>query len=140
MADFEIAMRSAIKKCFEGGILQGCFFHFCKSIWKKIKKLHLFKKELRENTFIIAFIMKCFPLIKEDKKENYCKKMDDIFYIFKGNYLKLRKYFYKYWRNTEIFNFTNLDNDTIKNRTNNIVESFHKKLNHEIKHYHPRLK
>ena len=95
MADFEIGMRSAIKKCFEVGIIKGFFFHFCKSIWKKIKMLHLFKIELRENTLIIAFIMKYFPFIKEDKKENFCKKMDDFFNTLKGNYLKLRKYFYK---------------------------------------------
>ena len=31
-----------------------------------------------------------------------------------------------------------MDNNTIKNRTNNIVERFHKKLNHEIEHYHPK--
>lgn len=32
-----------------------------------------------------------------------------------------------------------MDNDKIKNRTNNIYESFHRKLNHKIAHYHPKI-
>ena len=41
MSDFELGLRSAIKKIFVGASLQGCYFHYCKSIWKKIKKLNL---------------------------------------------------------------------------------------------------
>ena len=57
----------------------------------------------------------------------------------KGDYLRLNNYFLKYWKNTEIFNFTNKDNSIIINRTNNIVESFHSKLNKQISHFHPKL-
>ena len=56
MSDFELSLRKSIKKNFTGCTLQGCYFHFCKSIWKKIKKLHLFKKDLRYNTILLAFI------------------------------------------------------------------------------------
>ena len=44
MNEDKLSMRKAIKVCFEGSILDGCFFHFTKAIWAKIKKLHLFKK------------------------------------------------------------------------------------------------
>lgn len=37
-----------------------------------------------------------------------------------------------------IFNFTVLDNNEIINLTNNIVESFHRKLNHQVSHFHPK--
>ena len=55
------------------------------------------------------------------------------------NYKKLNKYFIKYWKNLELFDFTNLDDRKIKNRTNNICEAFHRKLNHEISHYNPKF-
>ncbi len=89
-------MWKAIKKTFEGGILQGCYFQFCQDIWKKIKKLHLFKKEFLYSTLIIAFIMKYFPFIKEENRNKYCKNIDDYCKLLKGKYLKLNKYFNKY--------------------------------------------
>ena len=78
--------------------------------------------------------MKSFPFIKEENRNKYCKNIDDYCKLLKGNYLKLNKYFNKYQRNKELFNFSNLDNNTIINITNNIVERFHKKLNHDIEH------
>ena len=70
MCDFELGLRKSIKKVFEGGLLQSCF-HFCKSIWTEIKKMHLFKKEMRNNTLIIAFLMKIYPFVFEKKKLNF---------------------------------------------------------------------
>ena len=46
MRDFELGLRKSIKKNFVGCLLQGCFFHFSKAIWAKIKKLGLFKKNI----------------------------------------------------------------------------------------------
>ena len=61
----------------------------------------------------------------------YCNSLN-------GNYLKLNKYFNKYWRKCELFNFTKLDNDKIKIGSKNVIESFHRKLNHEIEYQHPK--
>ena len=139
MCDFEIGLREAIKNEFKFCILQVCYFHYCKAIWKKIKKLHLFKKELRYDTIIIFFIMKVYPYIKEENRNNCCEKMETYCSNLGGNYIKLNKYFIKYWKDCDLFNFTNLDNNMIKNRTNNICESFHHKLNKKISHYHPKM-
>ena len=87
---------------------------------------------------ILAFILKSYPFIKDERREEYCNMIDTYCNSLKGNYIKLNKYFNKYWRNCKLFNFTNLDNDKIKIRTNNIIESFHRKINHEIEHYHPK--
>ena len=38
----------------------------------------------------------------------------------------------------ELFDFTGIENGEIKIRTNNVIERFHKKLNDEIYHYHPK--
>ena len=44
MSDFEIGLRRAMKNNFDLCLLEGCYFHYCKAIWKIIKKLNLFKK------------------------------------------------------------------------------------------------
>ena len=117
-------------------MLNGSFFHYCKAIWKKIKSLHLFKKEYRINTLTIAFILKAYPFIKTENRKNYCLKINEFCEGLNCNYIKLKNYFNKYWEDTELFNYTELDNDEIINRTNNIVESFHHKLNHQVSHFH----
>lgn len=76
--------------------------------------------------------MKYFSFIKDENRDIYCKKIDDFCKALRGNYLKLDTYFFKYWRNAEIFNFSNLDNNKIKILTSNNVERFHKKLNYDI--------
>ena len=139
MCDFELGLRRAIKTSFEGCSLQGCYFHYCKAIWNRIKKLNLFKKNLRINTMILAFIIKAYPFIQNNRRDDYCSKIDNFCTSLKGNYIKFNKYFVKYWKNAQIFNFTDLDNDTIRNRTNNICESFHSKLNYEICHFHSKI-
>ena len=92
MSDFEIGLRNAIKNNFESCLLDGCYFHYCKAIWKKIKKLNLFKKDLRFNTIIISFIMKSYPFIKEGKREIYFQKIKSFTNSLGGNYLKLTEY------------------------------------------------
>lgn len=44
MADFEEGLRNRIKYSFQNSILLGCYFHYIKSIFNKIKKLGLIKK------------------------------------------------------------------------------------------------
>ena len=138
MTDFEISLRKSVKNCFKGCILQGCCFHYCKAVWKKIKKYNLFKKNLRLNTMILSFALKAYPFVKEDRREKYLSKIEIFCTNLKGNYIKLYNYFIKYWKYAEIFNFTKIDNNTIKRRTNNICESFHRKINKYISHYHPK--
>ena len=139
MSDFEIGLRRAIKNKFEDCLLDGCYFHYCKAIWKKIKKLNLFKKKLRYNTIIIVFCMKAYPFIKDDKKENFYNKMEVYCNNLGANYIKLINYFNKYWKDCDIFNFSETSNKIIENRTNNICESFHSKLNRKISHFHPKM-
>ena len=45
MADFEKALRNALKTSFSVNnanlVIEGCYFHFCKALWKKASKLGL---------------------------------------------------------------------------------------------------
>ena len=82
--------------------------------------------------------MKVYPFIKENKKEIYYNKIENFCDNLKGNYINLKNYFIRYWKKSEIFKFTGIDNDIIKIRTNNIVEAFHKKINNDVSHYYPK--
>ena len=83
MTDFEISLRKAVRYSFPNSPLIGCYFHYLKSIIKKIKELGLFKKKQFPSIYNIIFIFKLFPFINErDKKDiilyiikNYIKKM-----------------------------------------------------------------
>lgn len=44
---------------------------------EKIKKLNLYKKDLRLNTIILAFIMKAYPFIKEENHKDFFNKIKD---------------------------------------------------------------
>lgn len=118
-------------------------FYYSKAIWKKIKKLKLFNKNLRYNTILLAFILKSYPFIKEDKRENYCEKIENYCNNLGGRYIKLKNYFFKYWKNCDLFNFTYVftyvNNEIIENRSNNICKCFHSKLNRKISHFHPKI-
>jgi len=56
-----------------------------KGIWKKIKALHLFNKENRLNTLLIAFILKAYPFIRDNNRPDYCKKISEFCGSLKGN-------------------------------------------------------
>ena len=107
MSGFEIGLRKEIKKNLDSFLLDGSYFHYCKAIWKTIKKLNLYKKDLRYITIIISFIVKSYPFVKDEKWETYFKKIKPFSSSLGGNYLKLTDYFSKYWKVCELFNFTN---------------------------------
>lgn len=67
---------------------------------EKIKKLNLYKKDLRLNTIILAFIMKAYPFIKEENPKDFCNKIKVFCITLKGKYIKLYNYFNKYWKDS----------------------------------------
>lgn len=99
----------------------------------------MFSNNLRYNTIILAFILKSYPFIKEDKRDKYCEIIENFCNNLGGRYIKLKNYFFKYWKSCELFNFTYVNNEIIENRTNNICECFHSKLNRKIAHFHPKM-
>lgn len=41
MADYEAALRSSVLELFPDQQLHGCWFHFCKNVYKRARTLHL---------------------------------------------------------------------------------------------------
>ena len=67
------------------------------------------------------------------------KKIEDFIKDFDIGYKKLLSYFRKNWYNNKYFKFSEISDEEIIKRTNNICESFHRYLNNNIPHYHPKI-
>ena len=75
------------------------------------------------------------------KEKNFLKILGD-FYSNKLNdnkYLKLIKYYKKYWINNHYINYTEIKEEEYLFRTNNYLENFHHLLNAAIEVYHPKV-
>ena len=62
MTDFEISLRKAVRYSFPNSPLIGCYFHYLKSIIKKIKELGLLKKNNFHLYIILFLILNYFHL------------------------------------------------------------------------------
>lgn len=132
MTDYEKTLRIAVKNNFVDSKIRGCYFHHSKMIYKKCKNYNLFSKKKRKNTVIIAFILKIFPYIPKNLREDYISKVENFIKDLEPGYKKLIIYFKKNWLNNKYFTFSEISYDEIKKRTNNICESFHRNLNNII--------
>lgn len=68
MTDYETGLRAAIRKCWPRVILRGCWFHFCKAINKRCRKLNMTKLlKKNSNARKIKKALMSLPLLPEDK-------------------------------------------------------------------------
>ena len=137
--DFEKSLINSIREEFIDIKIYGCYFHYIKALWQKARNLNLTKKKFLENTKLLIFSLKIYPFILSDKKDNYIKEIYEFSNSLDNAYKKFIKYFKKNWENSKFLEFDLLPNGDIFNRTNNLVESFHHKLNNSIEYNHPRL-
>ena len=56
MCDFEKSLMNSLKKEFKNSKINGCYFHYIKSLWKKVRKLGLTKSKYIDSTKIIVFL------------------------------------------------------------------------------------
>lgn len=123
--DFEIAEIKAFKKEFPSLVLKGCYYHWCKAVWKKSKKLKI--KSKREKR--IVGLTASLPLLPAE-------------YIQEGlDYAKSesrgKDKFKSFFRYVDRFWMTEKFNDILcvfgeRHRTNNIAEAFHSKLQKDV--------
>ena len=80
-----------------------------------------------------------YPYIHNDFRNKYIEHLENFIKDKDKRYNKLLKYFQKNWRYNKSFNFLKISEDNYIRRTNNIVECFHKTLNSQISHFHPKI-
>jgi hypothetical protein len=74
-----------------------------------------------------------------NNKINFINGEYDYFSKKEKAYQRYIKYFKNNWENLPFLNFEILSNGIIYNRTNNLVEAFHHKLNNAVGYCHPKL-
>lgn len=116
MTDYEDGMRLAIKKRWIGVVIRGCWFHFCRAISKKSRKLGMssFLKENRVARIIQKKLMS-LPLLPANQIENGYKTIQKFARKrgLSGRFSKLFKYFGSYWLNQvslDVFAYTFMQN------------------------------
>lgn len=132
-SDFEAAAMTGFKNVFKSASIKGCFFHFCKAIWKKGKGLGLTKsKYLRKQVALSAVL----PLLPEEKI------FEGWFYIAAQSpddekSKEFRKYMLRNWLKDNFLKVWCVFG--AKHRTTNALESWHNKLNKKILKKSPSL-
>ena len=87
ICDFERSLIKAIKEVFNKSRINGCYFHYVKALWKKMKSYGLTTKNMIDKSKIIIFGCKIFPFILNKEKKNY---INDLFELQKNQILIMK--------------------------------------------------
>ena len=141
MTDFEHSLRKVIKEIYPKCFPEGCYFHYSKALWNKAKKMGLLNKKYIKILRLIIIGYKMYPFLKEEDKTEFLKSINK--YIEKyGDNKKLKKlsrYFDNCWKDSNFIEFDSINDNTIKYRTNNQIELFHRALNQLIENSQPKI-
>lgn len=104
MVNFEKSLINTLNKNFPETIINGCFFHYIKLIWKKAKSLSLCNKDKLKNTKLLIFIFKLLSFLLQDNKEELFDKLEDHYTQNNSNYKKFINYYKNNWLNNKYIN------------------------------------
>jgi hypothetical protein len=151
--DFEKSLINAVKICFPNTKTNGCYFHFCQSLYRKIQSFKLCVK-YKENDGIREFIRKCMLLsyvpchdvilkyksLKEKLNINERTILNDFLqyfekvYIGNNNFMDTTPtgYGIEFWNNYE---------SVVENypRTTNYAERWNRTFNDRLFVIHPNI-
>ena len=152
--DFEQAFISAFKDIFPNAKINGCFFHFCQCVWRKIQSLGLQKMYSENSTFALQVKQLCalafVPV--HDVVYAFEELIESEYYIEnKSLFQPILNYFEDTWigrpvrrkRRSPIFplNIWNVYENVLmkRPRTNNAVEGWHNAFNSSIGVHHTTI-
>ena len=148
-SDFEKSLINEFKNIFNKKInILGCFFHYLKAIWGKLKNLNIkkFKYKLYYNYLIRTFKLLIF--LDNSIKIPFFNLFSVLFIeiyvnIFidssdRKNFVCFINYFRAVWINYQQY-WESSSNEINFTRTNNPCEIFHRSLNYEISMKNPKI-
>lgn len=105
MTDYEEGMRLAIKEMWKDVDIRGCWFHFCRAILKRARKLGMMKLLNRKpKAWIIIRSLMSLALLTADRINEgykaikcYANKIRLL-----GEFKELFVYFERYWLNSQV--------------------------------------
>lgn len=145
MTDFESGLMPAIRNAFPNVQLDGCYFHFCQAVYRKVQKNPTLLQWYREEEHFQLFIRSILALayLKPDDVirtyNNICRGYGHLYPAFMSNeaVIAFLSYFEEQWFvsvKVEHWNVFALD----RHRTNNAVEGWHNRLLQKMG-YHPTI-
>ena len=149
LIDFEVAEKNALEAVFPGVSVEGCFFHFCKNIWRKVQANGLQNRYQEEPAFAdqvskiaaLAFVpendtQRYFDILSQ----NIDQDLDVIVDYIEENYIgvirrgrfRRPRFPISWWSVYDRVN-QNLP------RTNNAVEGWHNSFNSHVGLHHANI-
>ena len=146
ICDFEVALISALPTELPRTAVQGCYFHFCQALWRKIQNLGLataYKQSERLQKCVrkimalgyiqLPVVRNTFNMFTQSRSTLKCTRrhpeLNSFITYFRDNYI-MGVFEPALW------NVHTRNNDT---RTNNHVEAFHHKCNKAVGRAHPSI-
>ncbi|CAD6204225.1 GSCOCG00012678001-RA-CDS [Cotesia congregata] len=129
MTDFEIAEDIAIKDVFPEAIHIGCFFHYCQALTKRLEKLGLMElvSNWKYGRILIRKMMALALLPSIEALEGYQWIMRNIPENIKVLFGSFFSYYHDQWIKKTPPELWSIYGHL--HRTNNLAESYHKKIN-----------
>ena len=143
MADFEEASVNAFRQVFGDVAVKGCWFHYAQSVTKRVQKLGL--KDAYVSDDDVKDIVRCLfglPLLPAGEIRDACddlKRAVNADSHFASKLHDLLRYIGRQWIEKRSIGPDRLCVRDNRNRTNNILESFHAALRRRIQVTHPNL-
>jgi len=116
MCDFEKSLRLSLKDNFPTTSIYGCYFHYAKAIWQKLKKLGFTTKKFKAISLFISSFMKLLPFMSRSMR---LKQYDTLKKEVLEKFSRFFVYYDKNWLNSDYLNMNSLDYETKIRRTNN---------------------
>jgi len=138
MLDFELGSRNAMKFVFPEIEIKDCYFHFCKSLWKKAAKSQLCEETILKDTILLIAFLKISAHIQSEERKEYFAEIKTYFLSKSNLFSKFLKYFEDQWLDNIAIDLGSSTED-LSDRTNNVSESFNSLLNKHIAIYRPSL-
>lgn len=130
MSDFESGLIEAVKMQFPQTQHFGCHFHFGQAVWRRCQETGI-ASDYTNNETVRSFVQKCIALAFIPQTEVVCVFDRLVNVLPDAEHVKLDP-FIAYFRNTWLNGYSlilwNKYDTSYKNRTNNVVESFHSSL------------
>ncbi len=135
VCDFESSLHSALKSQLPDSRIQGCYFHFCQCLYRKLASLGLSSSFAKNDNFrVLVRVIMALAFLPSCEVEHSFTCLVAHFAKFDPNVDKLFKYMRKHWlHDVDTWNVYNA-----RIRTNNDIEGWHSSVSKRIRK-HPDI-
>lgn len=123
--DYEIAAINAMSELFPETQIKGCFYHWCRAVWRKAKYLQLTKTKAQKRIVSLTAALALLPQMFVTEGWNYIKSQSET-----TDMSKFINYIDRFWLKKNIAQILSVF--ALRHRTNNAIEGWHSKLNRSV--------